>query len=211
MGAFLPPHQYSLVWSLNGPLECIRQEEIPECSAKEKNLYVSKRRKLKVAKGQKTQRQERHSRNPHSHVGLQAPEMETKHPKSKWWNKDGNEFEERETQDKITSRQSHPYVLTVPYSRDLWLGKFRKPESSDFIGLPILAAAAEAVMASPYPPPFLLLLVFLFTHHPLGASGGAGIIACASMPSQISHLSNTLLYHTDAEDVARPRTSGPWI
>lgn len=182
-----------------------------KCSAKEKNLLISKRRKLKVAKGQETQRQERHSRNPHSHVGLQAPEMETKQPKSKWWNKDGNKFEERETQDQITRRQSHPYVLTVPYSRDLRPRKFRKPESSDFIGLPILAAAAEAVVASPYPPLFLLLLVLLFTHHPLGASGGAGIIACAPMPSQVSHLSNTLLYHTDAEDVARPRTSGPGI
>lgn len=82
MGACLPPHQYSLVWSLNGPLECVRQEEIPECSAKEKNLLISKKRKLKVAKGQETRRQERHSRNPHSHVGLQAPEMETKHPKA---------------------------------------------------------------------------------------------------------------------------------
>lgn len=83
MGTFLPPHQYTPVESMNGLLGCTRQEEIPEGSAEENNLLISKRRKLKVGKGQETQSQERHSRNPHSHVGLQAPEMETKHPKSK--------------------------------------------------------------------------------------------------------------------------------
>lgn len=68
---------------MNRPLGCIRKEEIPEWSAEEKNLLISKRRKLKVGKGQETQSQERRSRNLHSRVGLQAPEMETKHPKSK--------------------------------------------------------------------------------------------------------------------------------
>lgn len=75
-----PTYQYTLVWSLNGPLKFISPEEIPKgaSSTEERKLWMRKGRKLKVGKDQKTQSQERHSRNPHSHVGLQVPLMETK-------------------------------------------------------------------------------------------------------------------------------------